>query len=210
MPLSSSQLAALVDRAKAKAPPPVPTPPPRPRQAVPAAPRARSPAPPTIRPVPHPPQPVPPSPPLPAKTAEPAAAKPAVEPDDFPIGWQLNKESWHFHRKFYRKFHRPMRQGEYSSLLCQVCGAEPSTLARTTGASPCRTTHKTRHHRHALAPDHHPAEGLAATPGAGGRAGGTERSTCTALISMCRTEVTDSVNSQAQEAAYHHAVSGPR
>jgi len=94
MPLSSSQLAALVERAKAKAPPVQP--PTR-------APAARA------------------DPPTPTK-AEPVA-EPAIgttASDDFPTGWQLTKESWHFHRRFYRLFRRPMRQGEYSFLLRQV------------------------------------------------------------------------------------------
>jgi hypothetical protein len=38
---------------------------------------------------------------------------------DFPIGWQLTRESWHFHRRFYAVFRRPMHRGEYSHLLRQ-------------------------------------------------------------------------------------------
>ena len=49
-----------------------------------------------------------------------ATIPPSAEPDDFPIGWSLNKESWHFHRRFYRVFRRPMRQGEYTYLLRQI------------------------------------------------------------------------------------------
>jgi hypothetical protein len=57
----------------------------------------------------------------PALEAFPAATiPPSAEPDDFPIGWSLNKESWHFHRRFYRVFRRPMRQGEYTYLLRQI------------------------------------------------------------------------------------------
>ena len=44
----------------------------------------------------------------------------STEPDDFPTGWELSKESWHFHRRFYAIFKRPMRHGEYSHLLWQV------------------------------------------------------------------------------------------
>src|SRR5215475_6217063 len=126
MPLSSSQRAALGERAKAKAPP-LPSPPSRQHQAVPATPpptttsAARpvqrfAPAPPTPRP---PPRPAPPPPSPAAKAAEP---EPAIEPiaDDFPKGWQLMKESWNFHPRFYPLFRRPMRQGEYSHLLWQV------------------------------------------------------------------------------------------
>jgi hypothetical protein len=53
-----------------------------------------------------------------------AAAPPpeptTAEPDDFPIGWELSKESWHFHRRFFRIFRRPMRCGEYSHLVGQI------------------------------------------------------------------------------------------
>jgi hypothetical protein len=27
-------------------------------------------------------------------------------PDDFPTGWKLEKDSWHFHRRFYVIFRR--------------------------------------------------------------------------------------------------------
>jgi hypothetical protein len=37
-----------------------------------------------------------------------------------PTGWQLTKDSWHFHRRFYAIFRRPMRHGEYSQLLWQI------------------------------------------------------------------------------------------
>jgi hypothetical protein len=40
--------------------------------------------------------------------------------DDFPIGWELSKESWHFHRRFFAVFRRPMRCGEYGYLLKQI------------------------------------------------------------------------------------------
>src|SRR5262245_35373635 len=113
MPLSSSQLAALVERAKAKAPP-LSSPPSRQHPAVPATPPPTTTS--AARPVPLPPWPVPPPPSPAAKAAEP---EPAIEPitDDFPKGWQLMKESWNFHRRFYRVFRRPMREGEYSHLL---------------------------------------------------------------------------------------------
>jgi hypothetical protein len=45
---------------------------------------------------------------------------PATADDaDFPAGWTLNRESWQFHRRFYAVF-RPMRRGEYTSLLRQI------------------------------------------------------------------------------------------
>jgi hypothetical protein len=59
---------------------------------------------------------VPPPLPSPAPQSEPVA-EPA---DDFPIGWELRKESWHFHRRFHRIFRCPMHHGEYSHLLWQV------------------------------------------------------------------------------------------
>src|SRR5262249_18490764 len=99
MPLSSSQLAALVERAKAKAPPP--------QVQAPAPARASA-----ARPDPPPPA----NPGIPI--AEPVAELPAL--DDFPTGWQLTKGGWPFPRKFFRLFRRPMRQGEYSFLLRQV------------------------------------------------------------------------------------------
>jgi hypothetical protein len=40
--------------------------------------------------------------------------------DDFPTGWDLRKESWHFHRRFFAVFRRPMEHGEYSHLLHQI------------------------------------------------------------------------------------------
>jgi hypothetical protein len=40
--------------------------------------------------------------------------------EDFPTGWELRKESWHFHRRFYAVFRRPMARGEYSHLLWQI------------------------------------------------------------------------------------------
>jgi hypothetical protein len=55
------------------------------------------------------------SPPSPAP--EPQATTAA---DDFPTGWELRKESWHFHRRFFAIFRRPMQHGEYSHLLWQI------------------------------------------------------------------------------------------
>ena len=43
-----------------------------------------------------------------------------TEDEDFPIGWELSKESWHFHRRFFAVFRRPMRCGEYGYLLKQI------------------------------------------------------------------------------------------
>jgi hypothetical protein len=91
MPLSSAQLAALVERARLKAPPVV-----TPSQPAPTHPTTTA-----------------PDPPAPAPQPEPVAAPP-------PDGWQLKKESWHFHRRFYAIFKRPMECGEYSHLLWQV------------------------------------------------------------------------------------------
>jgi hypothetical protein len=99
MPMTSSQLAALVARAREKAPPVVAAPPP------PAVPRRKASAQPSL------PKP---------KPAEPPPA--SASPDDFPTGWELKKDSWHFHRRFYAIFRRPMRRGEYSYLLHQIRG----------------------------------------------------------------------------------------
>jgi hypothetical protein len=124
MPLTSNQLAALVERAKQKAPvvspPPVAAPaalrPARTRQPVPEpAPRARTLPPPL-------PSPAPPPVSEAAEQAAPAA------PDDFPTGWELSKDSWHFHRRFYAIFRRPMRHGEYSHLLHQIRGGHAEHL----------------------------------------------------------------------------------
>ena len=118
MPLSSQQMATLVQRARAKAPPiPAAEPtPPRPRQAATTAPpAARLRSMPAQAPAPA----VTPPPPAKAGPVAEPATMPA-EPDDFPTGWELKKESWHFHRRFYRVLRRPMRQGEYSYLLRQI------------------------------------------------------------------------------------------
>jgi hypothetical protein len=123
MPLTSAQLAALVDRARTRPPPVVSPPPPPPasrrpvRPAMPA--KASSPARPTSkaetlpRPVTAPTVSPPPSPPAPQSAH-------TAEAEDFPIGWDLKKDSWHFHRRFYAVFRRPMAHGEYSHLLHQI------------------------------------------------------------------------------------------
>ena len=36
--------------------------------------------------------------------------------EDFPIGWELRKESWHFHRRFYAIFRRPLQADEDSAV----------------------------------------------------------------------------------------------
>ena len=129
MPMNSSQLAALVERAKAKAPPVVnqpPSPPPAPRvrkvKPVPPAPTARQTTPQTgtptsTHPGPRSPKPVPAlaaPPPLPSPASQPEPAHDQVvapqvtAAEDFPIGWELSKESWHFHRRFFAIFRRPM------------------------------------------------------------------------------------------------------
>jgi hypothetical protein len=147
MPMNSSQLAALVERAKAKAPPVVnqpPSPPPAPRvrkvKPVPPAPTARQTTPKasmltSTHAAPRSPKSVPAlavPPPLPSQP-EPAHDQ-VVAPqdtlaDDFPIGWELSKESWHFHRRFYAIFRRPMHRGEYSHLLWQIRRRKAEHLA---------------------------------------------------------------------------------
>jgi hypothetical protein len=117
MPLNSTQLAALVERARQKGPPVV-TPPPAPAAQRPVRTRQAKPAPAT--------QPPPP----PALAAMPPAPPPGltVEPDDFPIGWYLDKGSWQFHRRFFAVFRRPMAPGEYSHLLKQIRRGEAEHL----------------------------------------------------------------------------------
>jgi hypothetical protein len=120
MPMNAAQMAALVERAKAKAPPVVTSPPapPTPRRKLsdnpskapkPVA-EATAQNPPTIEQAPA--AVVPPLLPSPAPEA--------AEADDFPVGWELRKESWQFHRRFYAIFRRPMHRGEYSHLLWQI------------------------------------------------------------------------------------------
>ena len=113
MPLSNAQLAALVERARQKPPPVVnpPAPAPPPERPVRPAPAASAPSPPAAQ--------SPPEPQQPAAVAVPQAEHTA-EAEDFPIGWELRKESWHFHSRFYAIFKRPMQRGEYSHLLWQI------------------------------------------------------------------------------------------
>jgi hypothetical protein len=120
MPLNNAQLAAPVERAKLKTSPAASPPPPSPPAAKPR--RKLSDYPSKA------------SKPVAAATAQnlaatfeqpasppPEAAMPvAAPPDDFPIGWELRKESWHFHRRFHAIFKRPMACGEYSHLLWQI------------------------------------------------------------------------------------------
>jgi hypothetical protein len=121
MPLSNAQLAALVERARHK-PPPVVTPPPAPatppQRAVHTAQAA------SAEPSPSPSTP---EPQQPAAVAAPAVEH-TTEAEDFPIGWELRKESWHFHRRFYAIFKRPMQRGEYSHLLWQIRRANAEHL----------------------------------------------------------------------------------
>jgi hypothetical protein len=103
MPMSANQLAALVERAKLKAPPVVSPPPP----------------PPTLQPkADRPASTVAVTPTVELQQAPLRAS--STERDDFPTGWELKKESWHFHRRFFAIFKRPMACGEYSHLLWQI------------------------------------------------------------------------------------------
>jgi hypothetical protein len=127
MPLNSAQLADLVNRARHKAPVV------NLQQLVPVAHRAGSAA--QATPAPQAASPAKPSSggekpqteePVIATTASAAPAVSApqseqvAEVEDFPTGWELRKESWHFHRRFYAIFKRPMHRGEYSQLLSQI------------------------------------------------------------------------------------------
>jgi hypothetical protein len=112
MPLNSTQLAAMVERARQKAPPVV-TPPPAPAAQRPVRARQAKPTPATQ------PPPIPSRAPTPEHTAE------AV---DAPIGWYLDKSSWQFHRRFFAVFRRPMAPGEYSDLLKQIRRGEAEHL----------------------------------------------------------------------------------
>jgi hypothetical protein len=112
MPMSSIQLAALVEWARLKATPVV---------SAPLQPPGRKesrylPKPPEPEPAEQPTQPTPPTPP-PHQRPE---AVTALTSDEFPIGWDLKRDSWHFHCRFYAIFHRPMRHGEYSHLVGQI------------------------------------------------------------------------------------------
>ena len=138
MPMTSAQLATLVEatRARQKAAAAAPPLPPKPKKALPPlqpAPAAspQAPAPRSTAPTKPAPSPRPPSPTAAAQTATPTAQPPlpaptpllptaAAEPENFPTGWVLSKESWHFHRRFFRVCRRPMAHGEYSGLLKQI------------------------------------------------------------------------------------------
>jgi hypothetical protein len=117
MPLNNAQLGDLVNRARLKAPPSSVHH--RPQLAVQ---RSKRPSQPTVASHAHvevtaasgPPGSV-------SLQSVPEPIMPATpRSDDFPIGWELKKESWHFHRRFYAIFKRAMRHGEYSQLLCQI------------------------------------------------------------------------------------------
>ena len=116
MPLNSSQLAALVERAKLRPPPVVAPPPAPPRREL-----SDKPPKPSPEPAEQPTQPTPGAPP-PRHSPETASPLPTAtaSDDDFPTGWDLRKESWHFHRRFFAVFRRPMQHGEYSHLLHQI------------------------------------------------------------------------------------------
>ena len=130
MPMNSSQLAALVERAR-KTPPPVLSPPPRSVQPRLVKPMPQAPS--TARPAPAMEAPAISPPPAPSAPSSPpnqsALPRAEISPsDDFPIGWQLRKESWNFHRRFYRVLRRPMHRGEYSYLLHQIRGGHAEHL----------------------------------------------------------------------------------
>jgi hypothetical protein len=123
MPMNSAQLAALVDRARQKPPPVVSPLAPAPQRKLsdnpPKAPK-QAPAEPPTQPTPATPQP--------HWRSEAAQHSTTTSSDDFPTGWKLTKESWYFHRRFYRVFRRPMAHGEYSHLLWQVRRAKAEHL----------------------------------------------------------------------------------
>jgi hypothetical protein len=148
MPLSSNQLATLVERARHRAPPvvspPTPSPPRSVRQrrdasAAPAAarPQLRSEVP-TLTPEAPVARALPPQPEKPA----PLPAEPAT-PDDSP--WFLDKSSWRFHRRFYAVFRRPMQRGEYSCLLKQIRFGHAEHLGENCWRVSCRRTGNRRH-----------------------------------------------------------------
>jgi hypothetical protein len=115
MPLNSSQLGALVERAKLRPPPAVASSPAPSRRSL-----SDKPPKPAPEPVEPPTQPTPATPP-PRRHPETAPLPTATtSDDDFPTGWELRKESWHFHRRFFAVFKRPMEHGEYSHLLHQI------------------------------------------------------------------------------------------
>ena len=137
MPLSSNQLATLVERARHRAPPvvspPTPSPPRSVRQrrdasAAPAAarPQLRSEVP-TLTPEAPVARALPPQPEKPA----PLPAEPAT-PDDHP--WFLDKSSWRFHRRFYAVFRRPMQRGNPTPRMVSISSAMTAITVRHTCA----------------------------------------------------------------------------
>jgi hypothetical protein len=136
MPLNNSQLAELVKRAKQKAQPVVSLP---------------------LLASQHPP-PVPPT--LPSPTPQP---EPAAEAEDFPIGWELRKESWRFHRRFYAVFHRPMACGRILLPAPPDTGwSDRASREGLPAGDPTGQQQNAAGPRHSVAADHHPAQGLAA------------------------------------------------
>jgi hypothetical protein len=140
MPLSNAQLAALVERARQKPPPAVSPPPPAP-----ATPPQRAVR--TAQAASAPPSPgsAPPAAQSPPESQQPAAVavpppEQTTEAEDFLIGWELRKESWHFHRRYYAIFKRPMQRGEHSHLLWQIRRAKAEHL----GADCWRVTPRRR------------------------------------------------------------------
>jgi hypothetical protein len=125
MPLNSTQLAALVERARQKGPPVV-TPPPAPAAQRPVRTRLAKAAPAT-QPPPAPRPPALAAVPPPLRSPAPTPGHTA-EAGDAPIGWYLDKGSWQFHRRFFAVFRRPMRPGEYSHLLKQINRGEAEHL----------------------------------------------------------------------------------
>jgi hypothetical protein len=98
MPLNNAQLAATVERARQKALPVVSPPlPPQPTAQRPVRARQAKPAPSSAQPEPQLPAPA---------VVPPSAPEHTVEAEDFPIGWELRKESWHFPRRYYAIFKR--------------------------------------------------------------------------------------------------------
>ena len=143
MPLTSTQLAELVSRARSKAPPVVSAPPPAPAAQRPVRSRqaAQSPAS-TARTAPK-------TGALPLQPKE-AAAPPALSPPPptagaltavgaprsgrgLPLRLGAQRSSWHFHRRFYRV--HAQCSGEYSICCTKSVAAMPSTSLRAAGGS---------------------------------------------------------------------------
>jgi hypothetical protein len=65
--------------------------------------------------------------------------KPSAEVDDFPMGWELSKESWHFHRRFYAVFRRPITAANTCTCSGRSGAARLSIWLMTAGeAERCR------------------------------------------------------------------------